>query len=311
MSTISSAPAGSKIHGSAAAQPVGSVSVGTYAHPEVLVDVAWAKANLTNPSVKFVEVDVDTKAYDVGHIPRAVALNWQTELQDQVRRDIIGRDQFEELLSRKGIANHDTVVLYGDNNNWFAAYAFWLFKHYGHEDVRLLNGGRVKWLAGESLPLTPERPNVSPTRYRVVGVNESLRARLVDVIEVARGEPGYRKANLVDVRSTDEFTGKVIAPPGMTETAQRGGHVPGAASVPWAKAVNADGTFKAAIELKRLYLEEAKVNPEKPTIAYCRIGERSSHTWFVLKYLLGLPHVRNYDGSWTEYGSVIGVPIER
>lgn len=228
-----------------------------------------------------------------------------------MRRDIVSKEEFEKLASGAGIANSDTVILYGDNNNWFAAYAFWLFKLYGHKDVRLLNGGRVKWLAGEDLPLTADKTEVRPTTYKASPADESLRAKLMDVIEIARSAPASRPSNLVDVRSPDEFTGKVIAPPGMTETAQRAGHVPGAASVPWAKAVNQDGTFKPLVELKKLYLEEAKLSEGKPTVAYCRIGERSSHTWFVLKYLLGLKDVRNYDGSWTEYGSVIGVPIER
>lgn len=286
----------------------------SYAHPEVLVDVSFAKSNLTTPGIRFVEVDVDTKAYEVGHIPGAVALNWQTELQDQVRRDVVSKEGFERLLSAAGIRPTDTVILYGDNNNWFAAYAFWLFKLYGHHDVRLLNGGRAKWLAGEDLPLTPETPKITPSDYRVARVDESLRARLLDVLEIVRRGPdagGKRAANLVDVRSADEFSGKIIAPPGMTETAQRAGHVPGAASVPWARSVNPDGTFKPLPELKKIYFDEAGLDPSRETIAYCRIGERSSHTWFVLKYLLGVPSVRNYDGSWTEYGSVIGVPIEK
>lgn len=282
-----------------------------YAHEEVLVDVNWARERLQTPAVKFVEVDVDTKAYEVGHIPGAVALNWQTQLQDQVRRDIVNPEDFARLLGAAGISHRDTVVLYGDNNNWFAAYAFWLFKLYGHEDVRLLNGGRAKWLAGADLPLTAEKTVVTPAQYRVPKIDPSLRAGLLEVAEIARQGGERRTHNLVDVRSTDEFTGKVIAPPGMTETAQRAGHVPGAANVPWSKAVNSDGTFKPLDELRKLYVDEARVDLNRPTIAYCRIGERSSHTWFVLKYLLGARDVRNYDGSWTEYGSVIGVPIER
>lgn len=284
-----------------------------YAHPEVLVEADWAKANIGKAGVKFVEVDVDTKAYEVGHIPGAVGFNWQTQLQDQVRRDIASREEFEKLVGAAGISNSDTVILYGDNNNWFAAYAFWLFKLYGHKDVRLLNGGRVKWLAGEDLPLTAEKTDVKPAAYKASAADETLRAKLMDVLEIAKAATGGdgKACNLVDVRSPDEFSGKVIAPPGMTESAQRGGHVPGAASVPWAKAVNQDGTFKPLEELKKLYFEEAKVDAGKPTVAYCRIGERSSHTWFVLKYLLGVKNVRNYDGSWTEYGSVIGAPIER
>jgi thiosulfate/3-mercaptopyruvate sulfurtransferase len=205
-----------------------------------------------------------------------------------------------------GISPEDTVILYGDNNNWFAAHGFWLFKLYGHKDARLMNGGRVKWLNESDKPLVTEVTPVTPARYEVTEVHLNLRALLPHVVDAQR-----RKWNLVDVRSPDEFTGKVIAPPGMTETAQRGGHIPGAKSVPWDLAVNSDGTFKSADELRQIYFEERGVNPKKHTIAYCRIGERSSHTWFVLKYLLGVTNVKNYDGSWTEYGSVVGVPIEK
>ena len=281
-----------------------------YANPAALVSTDWVRENMANPSVRLVEVDVDTQAYDAGHIPGTVGFNWQTQLQDQVTRDIISRQHFEKLLSEAGIANQHTVVLYGDNNNWFAAYGFWLFQLYGHADTRLMNGGRVKWLAEDDKPLTTERTTVTPTRYRVTREDPTLRARLPEVMEVSQ-MASRGQANLVDVRSPDEFTGKVIAPPGMSETAQRGGHIPGARSVPWSKAVNADGTFKTAGELRDLYLREASVAADKPTIAYCRIGERSSHTWFVLKHLLGLPDVKNYDGSWTEYGNVIGAPIEK
>jgi thiosulfate/3-mercaptopyruvate sulfurtransferase len=278
-----------------------------YVHPEVLVETDWVKENLGKPGIKVVEVDVDTKAYDAGHIAGAVGFNWQTQLQNQVTRDIIGKEEFEKLAGGAGIAPADTVVIYGDNNNWFAAYGFWLFKIYGHKDVRLMNGGRVKWLNEDDKELTTEKPNPRPVPYRVTETHPELRALLPDVAAVAKN----RKANLVDVRSPDEFTGKVIAPPGMTETAQRGGHIPGARSVPWNTAVNPDGTFKSADELRAIYLDRQGVDPAKPTIAYCRIGERSSHTWFVLKYLLGLPDVRNYDGSWTEYGNLIGAPIEK
>jgi len=278
-----------------------------YVHPEILVDTDWVKQNLGKSGIKLVEVDVDTKAYDAGHIPGAVGFNWQSQLQDQVRRDIISKSEFEHLMSEAGISPSDTVILYGDNNNWFASYALWLFKLYGHKDARLMNGGRVKWLNEQDKELTPEKPKITPTQYRASEPDLSLRALLPDVLQ-AQKDSGV---NLVDVRSNDEFTGKVIAPPGMTETAQRGGHIPGAKSVPWSTAVAPDGTFKSADELKKIYFEDKGVDPKQDTIAYCRIGERSSHTWVVLKYLLGLNNVKNYDGSWTEYGSVVGVPIEK
>jgi thiosulfate/3-mercaptopyruvate sulfurtransferase len=281
--------------------------VSDYIHPEVLVSTDWVKAQIGKPDIRLVEVDVDTKAYEAGHIPGAVGFNWQTQLQDQVSRDIIGKGAFEALVGGAGIGTGDTVVLYGDNNNWFAAYAFWLFKVYGHRDVRLMNGGRVKWLNEADKTLTVDPPSITSVRYTASAPNVALRARVQDVLRAVES----RSQNLVDVRSPDEFTGKVIAPPGMSETAQRGGHIPGAASVPWASAVNSDGTFKSADELREIYLKKAGVDPTRDTIAYCRIGERSSHTWFVLSYLLGLPNVRNYDGSWTEYGSMIGLPIER
>jgi thiosulfate/3-mercaptopyruvate sulfurtransferase len=279
----------------------------SYAYPEVLVETDWVKANLGKPGIKLVEIDVDTRAYDAGHIRGAVGFNWQTQLQDQVGRDIIGKEAFEQLVGGAGISPDDTVVIYGDNNNWFAAYGFWLLKIYGHKDVRLMNGGRQKWLDEPDKDLTAEPPNPRPVPYRVVQTHPDLRALLPDVLQVAQS----RACNLVDVRSPDEFTGKVIAPPGMTETAQRGGHVPGARSIPWSTAVNQNGTFKPADELRQIYCEHKGVDPKQPTIAYCRIGERSSHTWFVLRYLLGLQNVRNYDGSWTEYGNLIGAPIEK
>ena len=278
-----------------------------YAHPEILVDTDWVKQNLGKSGIKLVEVDVDTKAYDAGHIPGAVGFNWQSQLQDQVRRDIISKQEFEHLMSAGGISPSDTVILYGDNNNWFAAYAFWLFKLYGHKDVRLMNGGRVKWLNEADKELTAEPTKVTPTQYRASEPDASVRALLPEVLR-AQSE---KRFNLVDVRSPDEFTGKVIAPPGMTETAQRGGHIPGAKSIPWSTAVGPDGTFKSADELRKIYVDDRGVDPGKDTIAYCRIGERSSHTWVVLKYLLGLNNVKNYDGSWTEYGNLVGAPIEK
>ncbi len=278
-----------------------------YAHPEVLVTTDWVKENLGKPGIKIVEIDVDTKAYDAGHIRGAIGFNWQTQLQHQVTRDIISKEEFEKLVGAAGISPTDTVILYGDNNNWFAAYGFWLFKMYGHKDVRLMNGGRVKWLNEADKELTTDKPDVKPVTYKAGEEHPEYRAKVAEVLENIKSH----KVNLVDVRSPDEYTGKVIAPPGMSETAQRGGHVPGAKSVPWSTAVNQDGTFKSVDELKKIYLEQQKLDTNKPTIAYCRIGERSSHTWFVLKYLLGLKDVKNYDGSWTEYGNLIGAPIEK
>ena len=278
-----------------------------YAQPDVLVETDWVKANLGKPGIKLVEIDVDTKAYDAGHVPNAGGFNWQTQLQDQVRRDIIGQDAFEKLVGGAGISPGDTVILYGDNNNWFAAYGFWLFKIYGHKDVRLMNGGRVKWLNEPDKQMTTEVPKPAAVTYKASSSNLELRALIPQVFEAQKGG----QWNLVDVRSPDEFTGKVIAPPGMTETAQRGGHIPGAKSIPWSTAVKPDGSFKSADELRSIYLEQKGVDPNKDTIAYCRIGERSSHTWFVLKYLLGIKNVKNYDGSWTEYGNLIAAPIEK
>ncbi len=279
----------------------------TYSTPEVLVETDWVKQHLGNPGIKLVEIDVDTKAYEAGHIPGAVGFNWQTQLQDQVRRDIISKEAFEKLLGEAGISPADTVILYGDNNNWFSAYGFWLFKIYGHKDVRLMNGGRVKWLNENDKQLTTELPKIVPTLYHAAAPDSGLRAMLPEVLLAQSG----KNCNLVDVRSNDEFTGKVIAPPGMTETAQRGGHIPGAKSVPWNTAVGPDGTFKSVEELRAIYIDQKGVDPKKDSIAYCRIGERASHTWFVLKYLLGLPNVKSYDGSWTEYGSIVGAPIEK
>lgn len=270
---------------------------------DVLVSTEWVAEHLKDPNVRIIEVDVDATAYEEGHIPGAIGLNWTTDLQDQLRRDILSKEQLEALLGRVGVSEQDTIVLYGDNHNWFAAYAYWELKLYGHEKLYLMNGGRQKWIA-EGRPLSKERPNLPPATYRAKDPDLSLRASREEVLR------SLGKAALVDVRSPQEFTGEVIAPPGMTETAQRGGHIPGAANVPWSRAVNEDGTFKTAEELRKLY-ESVGVTPDKDVITYCRIGERSSHTWFVLHELLGYKKVSNYDGSWTEWGSMVGMPIER
>jgi len=277
----------------------------TGTRPDVLVSTDWVAQHLSDESIRLVEVDVDTTAYESGHIPGAIGFNWQTQLQHRVRRDIITREEFEQLLSESGISNDHMVILYGDNNNWFAAYAFWLFSIYGHEKLYLMDGGRKKWVS-EGRPLTTEVPQYPHTQYRAKEPNVSLRAYSAQVMQAINNP----QVALVDVRSPQEFTGEVIAPPGMTETAQRGGHIPGAVNIPWAQAVNEDGTFKTVDELRALYASKG-VTPDKEVIAYCRIGERSSHTWFVLRHLLGYPHVRNYDGSWTEWGNLVGAPIER
>jgi len=275
-----------------------------YKHPEVLVSTESVAQNLNAPNTRLVEVDVDTTAYDQGHIPGAVGWNWQTQLQDNIRRDLIEKSALEKLLGESGISNDTTILLYGDNNNWFAAYAFWQLKLYGHQNVKLINGGRKKWLE-EKRPLTKDATKVTSTTYRVSSTDQSIRAFRDDVLAVVQGK---KRGQLVDVRSVDEFTGKIIAPPGMTETAQRAGHIPNAANVPWAQAANEDGTFKSAEALANLYGTKG-ITGNDEVIAYCRIGERSSHTWFVLKYLLGYNNVRNYDGSWTEWGNLIGSPI--
>lgn len=277
-----------------------------YAHPEVLVSTEWVAEHGKDPKVRLIEVDVDTSAYDQGHIAGAVGWNWQTQLQDNVRRDLIDKAALERLMGQSGVSNDTTVILYGDNNNWFAAYALWQLKYYGHKDARLMNGGRKKW-AAENRPLTTEAAKVTPTTYRATGPDESIRAHKEQVASVIDRK---NAGQLVDVRSVDEFTGKIIAPPGMTETAQRAGHIPGAANVPWSQAAREDGTFKPLEELKQLYQGKG-VTGSGEVIAYCRIGERSSHTWFVLKYLLGYDNVKNYDGSWTEWGNLIGAPIEK
>jgi thiosulfate/3-mercaptopyruvate sulfurtransferase len=277
-----------------------------YAHPEVLVTTDWVASHLNDPNLRLIEVDVDTSAYDQGHVPGAVGWNWQTQLQDTLRRDLADQRSFGQLAGNAGITPETTVILYGDNNNWFAAWGFWQLKYYGHADVRLMNGGRRKWLE-EKRALSTDAPKVQSTAYSAKSPESSIRAKREDIFSVLEKRSA---AQLVDVRSADEFSGKVIAPPGMTETAQRGGHIPGAASIPWAQAVAEDGTFKPADALRQLYGGKG-VTGDQEIIAYCRIGERSSHTWFVLKYLLGYKNVRNYDGSWTEWGNLVGAPIEK
>jgi thiosulfate/3-mercaptopyruvate sulfurtransferase len=267
-----------------------------------LVTADWVQEHLDDPKVVLVEVDEDTTSYDKGHIAGAIKLDWTTELQDQVRRDFVSKEQFETLLSDKGVANDDTVVLYGGNNNWFAAYAYWYFKLYGHQDVKLLDGGRKKWEL-DSRELTDEVTERAPTRYQAKPQDKAIRAFRDEVVAAIGVQ------NLIDVRSPDEFAGRLLAPAHLPqEQAQRAGHIPTAGSVPWSKAANDDGTFKSDDELRQLY-RDAGLDESKDTIAYCRIGERSSHTWFVLRELLGLENVKNYDGSWTEYGSLVGVPV--
>ena len=276
-----------------------------YAHPEVLVSTEWVAAHANDPNVCVAEVDVDTKAYDEAHVPGSIGWAWNTQLCDTVRRDILSQQQFEELMSASGVKPGTTLVIYGDNNNWFAAWALWQAKIYGHADVRLMNGGRKKWLA-EGRELSTGVPPMQRTSYRAKTADLSLRAFLPLVQEAS----AKHTASLVDVRSPQEFTGEILAPPGLPETCQRGGHVPGARSIPWGKACNEDGTFKSADELRQLYAGEG-IDGSKPVITYCRIGERSSHSWFVLKYLLGFDKVTNYDGSWTEWGNLVGAPVER
>jgi thiosulfate/3-mercaptopyruvate sulfurtransferase len=279
--------------------------MGNYVHPEAVVSTDWVDAHRNDKNVRIAEIDVDAKAYGEGHVPGAIAWAWNTQLCDTVRRDILSPEQFEHLMNDSAIRPDTTVVLYGDNNNWFAAWAFWQMKMYGHKDVRLMNGGRKKWLSEGREVSTDNTTYPRTSGYKASAPDNSLRAFLPDVQATLTGD-----ASLVDVRSPQEFTGEILAPPGLPETCQRGGHVPGARSIPWGKACNDDGTFKSYDQLKELYGTEG-VDGSRPVIAYCRIGERSSHTWFVLRYLLGYSDVKNYDGSWTEWGNLVGAPVER
>jgi thiosulfate/3-mercaptopyruvate sulfurtransferase len=285
--------------------PAGEFAMANYAHPETLVSTDWVAQHASDPSVRVVEVDVDTKAYDEGHVPGALGWAWNSQLCDTVQRDILSKAQFEELMASSGISNGTTVVIYGDNNNWFAAWALWQMKIYGHKDARLMNGGRKKWLA-EGRELSKDAAKVSRAHYNAAGPDNSLRAFLPQV----QAALAAHSSALVDVRSPQEFTGEILSPPGLPETCQRGGHIPGARSIPWGKACNDDGTFKSVEDLRSLYGSEG-IDGSKPVIAYCRIGERSSHSWFVLKYLLGFDKVTNYDGSWTEWGNLVGAPVAK
>ncbi len=277
-----------------------------YAHPEVLVDTAWVAEHLNDSNVRIIEADEDVLLYEVGHIPNTAKLDWHVDVQDPLRRDFVSKADFEKLAGHYGISNDTTVVFYGDRNNWYAAYSFWLFKLYGHQDARIMNGGRAKWEA-EGRGFTQDVPEFAATSYHAKDANLSIRA-FRNQVEDLLGKSGYA---LVDVRSPDEYTGKVIHMVNYPqEGATRGGHIPGARSIPWAKAAREDGTFKSAAELRDLYGNEG-VTPDKQVVAYCRIGERSSHTWFVLTQLLGYENVRNYDGSWTEWGNLVNAPIEK
>jgi thiosulfate/3-mercaptopyruvate sulfurtransferase len=286
-----------------------NMSTMNYAHPEVLVETQWVEDRLKDSNVRIAEVDYDPKAnYQLGHIPGAVLFDWKQDINDPVNRNVLSRQACEDLLQRDGVNNDTTLVLYGDFNNWFAAFAFWVFKYYGFKDVRMMNGGRKKWLE-EDREISKDIPNYSKGNIKTTGPDDNIR---VFLDEVKQALDVRDRIKMVDVRSPKEFTGEILAPPEYpTEHAQRGGHIPGAENIPWAQAVNdKDGTFKSADELKKLY-ESKGITQDKEIIAYCRIGERSSHTWFVLKYLLGYPNVKNYDGSWTEWGNMIANQIEK
>jgi thiosulfate/3-mercaptopyruvate sulfurtransferase len=279
----------------------------SYAHPEVLVDTQWVVDHMNDHEVRIAEVDYDPTAnYNLGHVPGAVLFDWKKDINDPVTRNIFSTQTCEDLLQRAGVNNNTTLVLYGDFNNWFAAFAFWAIKYYGFKDLRLMNGGRKKWLE-EDRPISKDIPQYQLGNFKATEPDKSIRAYLKQVKEALNKE----NIAMVDVRSPKEFTGEILAPPEYpTEHAQRGGHIPGASNIPWSQAVKDDGTFKSVEELKQLYQPKGIV-PDKEIIAYCRIGERSSHTWFVLKYLLGYPNVKNYDGSWTEWGNMVDNPIEK
>lgn len=278
-----------------------------YAHPEYLVSTEWVSNHLDDPNVRVVEVDVDTAGYETGHIPGAAGWSWKSQLEEPVVRDIAGKEAMARLLSESGISNDTTVVLYGDNSNWFAAYAFWLLQYYGHEKVKLMNGGRTKWVR-EGRPLTTDVPDHASTDYRIHEPDTSIRAFRDYILQNLQKN---ENPALVDVRSPAEFSGELLSPPNLPqEGSQRGGHIPGAKNIVWSQAVNEDGTFKSREELEKLY-EVQGITSDRNIVAYCRIGERSSHTWFVLKHLLGYESVKNYDGSWTEWGSLIGAPVEK
>jgi len=273
---------------------------------QALVTTQWVADNLKNSNIRIVEVSVETSLYDTEHIPSAINFSWTSQLQDQIQRDIISKENFETLLSNAGIANNMHVILYGDNNNWFAAYGLWVFQYYGHENVSLMDGGVKKWKL-ENRPLTAEVPSYPPTSYKVSGIKAEYRADR----DYIKARLGKASVGLVDVRSPAEYVGDIIAPPGMTETAQRPGHIPGAINVPWSQAVNEDGSYKSKEELEKLYGTKGVDGSKEEIVAYCRIGERSSHTWFALKHILGYKNVRNYDGSWTEWGNLVGSPIKK
>ena len=276
-----------------------------YARPEYLVETDWVAAHLNDPKIRIAESDEDYLLYEMGHVPGAVKVDWFTVLQDPVRRDFLGKDEFEKLCSERGIGNDTTVVFYGDKNNWFACYSLWLFEYYGHKNAKIMNGSRAKW-EKEGRPLVKEAPAYPATTYKAKDADASVRAFREEVMKQYE-----QKKPMVDVRSPKEYSGELLHMPGYAqEGAQRGGHIPGAVSIPWATAVREDGTFKSPEELKEIYQPKG-VTPDKDIIAYCRIGERSSHTWFVLKYLLGYPKVKNYDGSWTEWGNLVNAPIEK
>ena len=286
-----------------------NASVSSYVHPEVIAERNWLEKNLKNPNIRILEIDYDPDyAYKQGHIPGAYLILWEKDINDSIRRDVISKEHFEQLLSSIGATAETELVLYGDFNSWFAAYAFWVFRYYGHKRTKILDGGRKKWQAENREFTTEEPPQRTPSKYIATPQNEGIRAYLSDV---RRALERTEETVLVDVRSPNEFDGEITtAPEYPTEQARRGGHIPGAKSIPWEDTVNEDGTLKSFEELQLLYKSKG-VTPDKQIVTYCRIGERSSHTWFVLKYLLGYPSVRNYDGSWAEWGNAIGVPIEK